>query len=334
MDQKPSEATDGMATGETTPPALLFSICVPAVKARHLGEALRSLVKQTWRDFEIIVLDDAGAPDVQQTVSAIQDPRIIYRRYDLNMGADYPSRTWNSALEFVRGEFVVLLGDDDCLAENYLEAMRKAILSMPGADLYRARLRIIGPYGATLLPETPIPETETWDEFLYRRATEFFPQSTAEMCVRTAALRKLGGYAILPMALGSDDITWLRMSVRAPVVSTNETYACWRIHPGGLSHQGGAREMRLEACANAHRIQLALLSEHEPSRIPREKLIQAVTRFWDEHRRSIERNPVLEVQFKLRLWWFFSLILTAGGQQHFYRWHMRRKLKAGKSQAI
>ncbi len=313
-------------TSETAP--FLFSICIPAIKARHLGEALQSLTRQTWPDFEVIVLDDAGAPEINQTVSAIKDPRIIYRRSDKNIGAEFPTRTWNSALESVRGEFVVLLGDDDCLAENYLEAMAKLIRSSPGSDLYRARLRIIGPYGATLLPETPIPETETWDEFLFRRVTEFFPQSTSEMCVRTSALRKLGGYANLPMALGSDDITWLRMAIRAPVVSTNETYACWRIHPGGLSHQGGAKEQRLAGCNNALEIQMNLINENEPLRIQRKILIHAVKRFWEEHRRSIERNPVLEVQIKLRLWWLFSLLLPARGQRFIYNWHMQRKLGA------
>ncbi len=313
---------DGKSSG--TPP--LFSICIPAVKARHLGEALRSLVKQTWRDFEIIVLDDAGAADVTHAVSAVRDSRIHYFRRDLNMGADYPTRTWNSALASARGEYVVLLGDDDCLAENYLESMERVIRASPGADLYRARLRIIGPNGATLLPEASVPEIETWDEFLYRRATVFYPQSTAEMCVRTEALRKLGGYADLPMALGSDDITWLRLALRSPVISTNDTYACWRIHPGGLSHQIGAKAKRLAACEHALRIQLALVSEHEPRRIPRETLSDAVKRFWGEHRRSIERNPVLEVQLKLRLWWVVSLMLTSRGQRTLYGWHMRRKL--------
>jgi len=304
----------------------LFSVIIPAIKARHLGEALRSLMKQTWRDFEIIVLDDAGSSSVIQEVSAFRDSRIIYRRFDLNVGAEYPSKTWNLALESVRGEFVVLLGDDDCLAENYLEAMERLIRTSPGSDLYRARLRIIGPNGSTLLPEAPVPEVESWDELLFRRTTVFYPQSTAEMCVRTTAIRKLGGYADLPLALGSDDITWLRLALSSPVISTNETHACWRIHSGGLSHQGGAKAHRLEACDNAQKIQLAMVSENEPLRISKEDLICAVKRFWGEHRRSINRSPLMEAHIKLRLWSFLARILTSRGQSMLYRWHMHRKL--------
>jgi glycosyltransferase involved in cell wall biosynthesis len=326
VNQDKKEESGGFCGKELARTPCLFSVIIPAIKARHLGEALRSLVKQTWRDFEIIVLDDAGSSSVTRVVSAIQDSRIIYRRFDLNVGAEYPSKTWNLALESARGEFVVLLGDDDCLAENYLEAMERLIRTSPGSDLYRARLRIIGPNGSTLLPEAPVPVVESWDEFLFRRTTVFYPQSTAEMCVRATAIRKLGGYADLPLALGSDDITWLRLALSSPVISTNETYACWRIHSGGLSHKGGAKAHRLAACENAQKIQLAMVCENEPLRISREDLMDAVKRFWGEHRRSINRSPLVETHVKLRLWRFFARILTSRGQSILYGWHMRRKL--------
>src|SRR5207249_11037037 len=78
-------------------------------------------------------------------------------------------------------------------------------------------------------------EVERWGECGYFRHRDGRLQSAGEMAVRASSLREIGGYLPMPLALGSDDLTWLTLSVDHPIVSTNRTYARWRRQSQSIS---------------------------------------------------------------------------------------------------
>ena len=192
---------------------MLFSIIIPAYKAQHLREAIHSVLAQSCGDYELLVVDDHSPHELKTKLRDFHDHRICYHRTPHNLGGEDPTRTWNYALQLAKGELIILLGDDDELAPNYLEEMARLVDRHPAASIYRARLQLTDENGIVVDYGWPLPEVETWDEFLYFRHRHGRLQSTSEMAVRASSLREIGGYLPMPLALGSDDLTWLTLSV-------------------------------------------------------------------------------------------------------------------------
>lgn len=274
----------------TQTPTQTFSIIIPAWKTLHLQEALDSARRQQVPGLEILVVDDHSPEDVESVVRGAADPRLRYVRLEENLGRNDPSLTWNKGLELARGTFVVLLGDDDRLSDNYLLEMEALVSRHPQADLFRTRLEIIGADGSLVATSPEHPELEAWDLFMYARNQYRHPVSTSEMCARTSALRDLGGYASMPLALGSDDLTWLKLALRHPVVSTNAAHACWRVHPQSICGRVDRAEARILAMERALAAELEIIDLHAPTRLPRQILREAAVRHWEENIRWLRRQ--------------------------------------------
>jgi len=97
-------------------------------RSRLLSEAIQSVQRQTYQDFEIVVSDDCSVDDTEDVVRGFQDPRIRYARTPENLR---PPRNWNVCIRLAQGKFFSLLPDDDLYAPDYLKEMVKALEAHP-----------------------------------------------------------------------------------------------------------------------------------------------------------------------------------------------------------
>jgi len=133
--------------------APVVSICVPVYNGeRFLADAIDSVLRQTWRDFELLVFDDASTDRSPAILAGFADPRLSYRRNPRNLG---PERNWNRALEAARGRYVKLFHQDDVLAPICLERQVAALEDFPAAALCFCGRTVIRAHGGRLLTRTP-----------------------------------------------------------------------------------------------------------------------------------------------------------------------------------
>lgn len=86
-------------------------------RAKLLEErSLRSALKQTFKDYEVIVVDDAGTDNTQEVMA--QYPQVRYYRLFVNRGLSYVR---NFGVKKARGKYVVCLDDDNELLPSFLE---------------------------------------------------------------------------------------------------------------------------------------------------------------------------------------------------------------------
>lgn len=111
----------------------MVSIVVPVYNvAEYLGICIESLVQQTYRNIEILLVDD-GSTDVSGDICkewAARDSRIVYIR-KANGGA---ASARNVALDRCRGQYIAFVDSDDYIDENYIEVLYAAI-DENGADI-------------------------------------------------------------------------------------------------------------------------------------------------------------------------------------------------------
>ena len=93
------------------------SVIVPTFnRAKIVPKAIDSVIQQTYRDYEIIVIDD-GSTDNTKTVLRKYDDKIVYR-YKENGGI---SSARSSGIEIAKGNYIALLDSDDFWLKNKLE---------------------------------------------------------------------------------------------------------------------------------------------------------------------------------------------------------------------
>ncbi len=110
-----------------------FSVLLPTRNRLELLRcAIETVRRQDYGDWEIVVSDNASEQDIAGHVRALNDPRIRYYR----TGSFVPvTENWNNALEKSTGDYVVMLGDDDCLMKRYFSTLRGLIEERGAPDL-------------------------------------------------------------------------------------------------------------------------------------------------------------------------------------------------------
>src|SRR5947208_3454309 len=103
---------------ETTP---AVSVIVPNYNhARYLPRRVESILAQTYRDFELILLDDGSTDESRSILSEYRnDPRVKIELNERNSGSTF--KQWNKGARMARGKYIWIAESDDYADERLLE---------------------------------------------------------------------------------------------------------------------------------------------------------------------------------------------------------------------
>jgi len=216
------------ASVPATHSAPAVSVIVPTY--RHEGfidETLASVFAQTFRDFEVIVVND-GSPD--QTTARLRpwiDAGKIRYYEQANAGQ---SSARNAGLRLARGNFVALLDDDDVWPANKLEWQVERLRSQPQAVVTYGYARGFGSNQAFRNPEK-LGESGRIKEILLRRNIIMSP---GQALVRAKDLAAIGGFD--EKIRGADDWDlWLRLADRGSYDYVDRCALRYRVHAKNAS---------------------------------------------------------------------------------------------------
>ena len=113
-----------------------------------LPYSIGSVLRQSFTDFELLVIGDRGTDDSEQVVAAIHDPRLRWINLPVNSG--HQSGPNNEGLRQARGSIIAYVGHDDSWLPHHLELMVAAIDA--GADLVHSIVHIIDAEARILRP--------------------------------------------------------------------------------------------------------------------------------------------------------------------------------------
>lgn len=112
----------------------LVSIVLPTYKRAHvLPLAIRSVLNQTYTNFELIVVDDNSPDDTPLVVQSFRDPRIRYVRNEPNLKLP---RALNKGFALSQGSYLTWTSDDNLFAEDAIEKMVEALEAGGGDFVY------------------------------------------------------------------------------------------------------------------------------------------------------------------------------------------------------
>lgn len=97
----------------------LVSIIMPSWNTEnYIAESIQSVIDQTYKNWELIIVDDCSTDNTDEVVRAFNDQRIKYLKNEKNSGA---ALTRNRALKEARGEWIAFLDSDDLWVPEKLE---------------------------------------------------------------------------------------------------------------------------------------------------------------------------------------------------------------------
>jgi glycosyltransferase involved in cell wall biosynthesis len=184
-----------------------ISVIIPTYNhARYIAEALESVFAQTFKDYEVIVVDD-GSTDNTQAVLQPYMERIRYvRKEHRGYGA-----ARNRGISEARGEFVAFLDSDDLWEAAALETLLEAFQEKDVAIAASAS-RLIRKDGN---PTDELDEKRSPGPYFTTHSLLFFDHCFTGHVYRKSCFASCGPFNESPLFItGADYDMWLRVSVR------------------------------------------------------------------------------------------------------------------------
>jgi glycosyltransferase involved in cell wall biosynthesis len=210
-------------TGHSTP---LVSIIIPTYNyARFIGEALRSVRDQTYRLFEIIVIDDGSTDDTKNVVSQFDEVQYAHQS---NQGI---AAARNAGLRMSNGELAVFLDADDRLLPNALAAGVAQLNENPDWVFVSGRWEIISREGqVTLLPPPVVVGNDPYRAFLQSN----YIGTVGQVMFRRSVLEQENGFDVTVPGCDDHEL-YLRLSRKYPVGHHGELVLQHRRHGANTS---------------------------------------------------------------------------------------------------
>lgn len=119
----------------------LVSVCIPAYNnAAYIKETIDSILRQTYKNIELVICDDKSTDNTVEVVESIKDDRIKLYKNEKNLGM---AGNWNNCLFKCKGEFVKLVCADDMLREDCLEKEVQALIDNPTAVMAESDTKLV-----------------------------------------------------------------------------------------------------------------------------------------------------------------------------------------------
>ena len=183
--------------------------------APTLRRAIDSILGQTLRELELIVVDDGSTDETPQLVRAIEDERVRYLPLE-HMGI---SRSLNEGLKAARAPYVAIQDADDWSLPERLERQLAVLDADPSVAVVGCRMREVDPGGRELRPRTAFRAGVVNDVLL-----RFNPIPNTSATLRRDLALAAGGYdPRLRYAMEYD--LWLRLADRHRIVALGEVLA-------------------------------------------------------------------------------------------------------------
>lgn len=225
---------------DRAPPPRVTVICIVYNGERFLQEALDSVLAQSFRDFELIVVDD-GSSDASGAIAeeyARRDPgRVVALSHPggANRGM---SASRNLGLAHARGEYLCFIDSDDVWRTAKLAEQVRLLDAMPEVGMLCGRVnywrswtggrdRLIPtgpPCGGILSP----PDTLL---AIYPLGSTHAP-CPSDVMVRCALARAVGGFEDAFTGMFEDQVFFAKLYLTVPVLFSREVWLEYRQHPG------------------------------------------------------------------------------------------------------
>ncbi|MCI0145637.1 glycosyltransferase family 2 protein [Paraburkholderia sediminicola] len=214
----------------------LLSYIVLSYNYEHyIDQTIRSILRQTVQDFEIVVVDDCSKDNSVEVVRSFRDPRIRVLCNEKNLGG---AGSYNRAVSAARGEWLVNLDADDWIAPHKAEAQLEFAAQNPHLDIIGSYVVFLDADGAPH-PNAEVLEGTVNQSHEFGRVDTWV--GTNNLCRSSVMMRRSAHMRIglddPNMARAPDYELWTRaLREGCGIATVPEKLTYLRLHSSGVTH--------------------------------------------------------------------------------------------------
>lgn len=206
-----------------------FSIILPVYNGgEYVKTCVRSLLAQTFSDYNVIVLDNCSTDGTREWLLSLKDPKISVITSEKKLSI---AENWGRIKDIEKNEFMTMIGHDDVLLPEYLSIMNALINEHPGASLYQAHFDFIDSKGNVIKSCQPMPGKMDAADFLKAQLTRTMDSMGTGYIMRSADYDNLGGIpANYPNLIFADYALWMMLTDQSYLAVSKQTAFQYRLH--------------------------------------------------------------------------------------------------------
>jgi glycosyltransferase involved in cell wall biosynthesis len=233
----------------------IISVIITAYnREKYISEAIESVLKSTFQNFEIIIVDDCSKDNTVAIARSFADKDSRIRVYinEKNLG-DYPNR--NKAARFAKGKYIKYLDSDDTMRFDCLDIMVKGMESNPECAF--------GVSSRSLdIMQIHYPAEAYKVHFFSRGILDISPSGSI---IRHEVFKAENGFWELRCV--SDFEFWLRLALKYPLIEFQKDLIYWREHEGQEIHLGNEEYLKYSLRILTEKINESNLSSYDKKTI-------------------------------------------------------------------
>jgi hypothetical protein len=245
--------------------APVVSVVLPAYDAQHtVGEAVTSILDQSLREIQVIVVDDGSNDDTVRVLAGIADPRLTVVHHDQNRGHVAAIAT---ALDHARAPLIARMDADDVAFPGRLARQYRLLGARPAVGLVSTAFVSVDPEGRELETHgVPPDHAAAWFRLHFENCL-----AHPTVMFRRSAYDAAGGYdaAAVP---AEDHELWLRMAELVDIATIPEPLLRYRRSPSAISMRAADRATQASVLVAARAI------ERRVGRRPPERIVEGLRR--------------------------------------------------------
>lgn len=226
-----------MSTEANKTENVTFSVICPTYNhAPYIEQCIESVLNQTYRNWEMLILDDGSTDGTSEKVTPyLKDERINFYSQN-NKGAEFLAENYNFLLSKARGKYITILEGDDYAESELLASHYQSLKQHPNAVLSFNRVQVMDLRHTWIWPKgtlnevkkkifTNNPTGQAYNE-LFLNCFIFAQGVTLkkDVLVQSGGFEKVVG---LPTV---DYPTWLKLASLGPFIFVDQMLAHWRRH--------------------------------------------------------------------------------------------------------
>lgn len=218
---------------------MLVSIAMAVYNGgEYLQEAVDSILNQSYREIEVIIVDDGSKDNSREILDQIRDERVKIIHLEKNQGA---ANALNIAIERARGEWIAIHDADDISYPNRIEEQVKFIVENPGLVAVGSFIECIGDNEASTTQaglkglENFINRSQTTEE-IKQQLCSACPLTHGTMFFSKKAFYEVGKYNS-DLKITYDYELWTRLILKGPILKIPNKLYKYRVYSNSLTNK-------------------------------------------------------------------------------------------------
>lgn len=210
----------------------MISVVIPLYnKEKQIAHTLQSVFKQTFQDFEVVVVDDGSTDSSVAEVEKFSDSRIrlIHQK---NAGV---AAARNRGIEEAKGDLIAFLDADDEWKPEYLATQYHLSQKYPDCNVFACNYEfrnIEGKVTPTIIRKLPFTgEDGILSNYFEVASCSHPPLWTSSIVVKKQAIQAIGGFPV-GIRSGEDLLTWARLAVNGQIAYSKKVEAIYDLGEG------------------------------------------------------------------------------------------------------